>query len=212
RLECGFALRLVPGRVWCRVECGGASLLVPPRVWWRVASGAASSVVARRFWCRLECGAASRLGRIECGVGGGISPSKAPELHTRCARPQWGHAAAGPRRGGATPRRDWPRRRGATSRPDWPRRGGPRRALLRQGRPAPTRPGYGRAGAQPAWLRRVWLRSGRPGSCETVLPHLSEQRSDLRVPCGVALQELATQHGGAHQRVGRETLPGGLAR
>src|SRR5699024_12244821 len=182
-----------PPGVWWRVAAGGGWSVVARCVWCRVECGAGSSVVARRFWCRLECGAASRLGCLECGVGGGISPSKAPELHTRCARPQWGHAAVGRRRGRATPQ--------------WGHVAAGRGGL------DCARAGRGTAGlAQPAWLRRAWLRSGRPGSCETVLPHLSEQRSDLRVPCGVALQELATQHGGAHQRVGRETLPGGLAR
>src|SRR5699024_10033633 len=172
----------------------------------RVECGAGSSVVARRFWCRVECGAASRLGRIECGAASLLVPPRVWSWRGYLAlqSPRTPHsmcpAAVGPRRGGAT---SW-----------W----GPVAAGLATSRRAGaglTAPG--RAGAQPAWLRRAWLRrawlrSGRPGSCETVLPHLSEQRSDLRVPCGVALQELATQHGGAHQRVGRETLPGGLAR
>src|SRR5690625_5948867 len=116
-------------------------------------------------------------------------------------------AAVAPRRGGATPR--WGYAAAGLATPQW---GHVAAGLATSRRAGAGLTAPGRAGAQPAWLRRVWLRSGRPGSCETVLPHLSEQRSDLRVPCGVALQELATQHGGAHQRVGRETLPGGLAR
>src|SRR5699024_1047666 len=160
----------------------------------RVASGAASSVAPHRVWAAssVELAGVSRPPK---------PPNSTLDVPGRSgATPRWGHAAVGPRRGGTG--------RAAVG----PRRGGTGPVAAGRGGPGHSRPGSGRAGAQPAWLRRVWLRSGRPGSCETVLPHLSEQRSDLRVPCGVALQELATQHGGAHQRVGRETLPGGLAR